>query len=36
MSQEVLEEAKAFFQEQLIRKAAQKEALAAMDEEKER
>ena len=36
MSQSVLEEAKAHFQEQLLRKAAQKEADAAMDEEQKR
>ena len=35
-SQSVLEEAKAHFQEQLLRKAAQKEADAAMDEEQKR
>lgn len=36
MSQTVLEEAKAHFQEQLLRKAAQKAADAAMDEEQRR
>ena len=35
-SQAVLEEAKAHFQEQLLRKAAQREADAAMDEEQKR
>ena len=35
-SQTVLEEAKAHFQEQLLRKAAQREADAAMDEEQKR
>lgn len=35
-SQSVLEEAKAHFQEQLLRKAAQREADAAMDEEQKR
>ena len=35
-SQAVLEEAKAYFQEQLLRKAAQREADAAMDEEQKR
>ena len=35
-SQTVLEEAKAYFQEQLLRKAAQREADAAMDEEQKR
>ena len=36
ISQDVLEEAKAFYQEQMLRKFAQKEALSAMDEEQER
>lgn len=36
MSQSVLEEAKAHFQEQLLRKAAQRQADAAMDEEQKR
>ncbi len=36
MSQQVLEEAKAFIQEELRRKANQKEALAVMDEEQKR
>lgn len=36
MSQTVLEETKAFYQEQLLRKAAQAEAITAMDEEKKR
>ena len=36
MSQAVLEETKAFYQEQLLRKAAQAQAIAAMDEEKKR
>lgn len=35
-SQKVLEEAKYYMQEQLLRKAAQKEALAAMDQEQQR
>ena len=35
-SQAVLEEAKAYFQEQLLRKAAQRDAIAAMDEEQKR
>jgi len=35
-SQDVLEEAKFYMQEQLLRKAAQKEALAAMDQEQKR
>ena len=35
-SQQALEEAKAFIQEELRRKANQKEALAVMDEEQER
>lgn len=35
-SQAVLEEAKTHFQEQLLRKAAQREADAAMDEEQKR
>ena len=36
MSQQVLEDAKFFVQEELRRKANQKEALAAMDEEQKR
>ena len=36
MSQAALEETKAFYQEQLVRKAAQKEAITAMDEEQKR
>lgn len=35
-SQEVLEEAKAYMQEQLVRKAAQKDAIAAMEQEQKR
>lgn len=36
ISQQVLEDAKVFVQEQLRRKAAQKEAIIAMDEEQKR
>ena len=35
-SQEVLEEMKAFYQEQLLRKANQVEAISVMEEEKKR